>query len=77
MTSEQAKEDDRDVDPNKKGILVYKIRRPELNLGRNFDGTHTKLLPWVEVEKGVHIHPEKVEDYIRGRKKLGLWGVDK
>ena len=48
----------------------YKKRRPTINLGENFDSSKSTLLPWVEAEPGVQVHPERLKDYLRRRAEM-------
>lgn len=45
-------------------------QRDEVVLGKNPDGSETKLPPYVELEGGVQVHPERLEDYLERRKEV-------
>ena len=45
-----------------KSYLIKGGRRL-IDLGENFDGSHTKLEPYVEIDK-VQIHPDRLERYL-------------
>ena len=48
----------------------FVVERPAIDMGENYDGSHTKLLPWVEVEPGVQVHVDRVAEYKERRKKI-------
>lgn len=50
-------------------------KRSEIHMGINADGTYVTLPPYVEVEEGVEVHPDHVEEYKKKREQLNKGAV--
>ena len=46
--------------------------RRTVDLGENWDGSHSTLPPYVDID-GIQIHPSRVDDYLKRREEEGLY----